>query len=127
MAVLPAFNEASCIGALLTSFCEAIEEEGKPCRIVVVDDGSTDGTGRAAALPRKAFNEYKDVFISEPGFSCMVDILPKLRKYEPIVAEVPIIPRCAQKKSVSKMKVGRTVGQTLRLPVRRRLFGAWGP
>jgi len=240
--VLPAYNEATCIGDLLSSFCDAIEEEGKPCRIIVVNDGSSDNTeevvlgfkervtldlvnhpenrglaeaiktgllravetasekdviitmdadnshlpglvfrmvrlvregndvviasryqkgakirglslyrtclslGAAllfrtilpmdgvrdytcgyrayrAALLKRAFLEYGDEFISEPGFSCMVDILLKLRKYDPIVTEVPLILRYDQKKSASKMNVGRTVKQTLRLLVRRRLNG----
>jgi glycosyltransferase involved in cell wall biosynthesis len=42
--VLPAYNEALCIGELLNSFCEAISEEGKDCRIIVVNDGSSDNT-----------------------------------------------------------------------------------
>src|SRR6266540_948630 len=44
IAVLPAYNEGSCIGALLNSFTDAMEEEGKACRIIVVNDGSTDDT-----------------------------------------------------------------------------------
>lgn len=239
--VLPAYNEGSCIGDLLHSFCEAVEEEGRPCRLVVVNDGSTDDTenivlgfrdrididlishkqnkglaeaiktgllrsvetseerdviitmdadnshlpgllfrmvrliregndvviasryqkgakirglsayrkflsyGAAvlfrivlpmdgvrdytcgyraykASLIKKAFREYGDEFISEPGFSCMVDILLKLRKYDPIIEEVPLILRYDQKKSASKMNVGKTIKQTLRLLVRRR-FG----
>jgi dolichol-phosphate mannosyltransferase len=239
--VLPAYNEASCIGDLLGSFCEAVEEEGTSCRIIVVNDGSTDNTAEVvlgfrnridlelldhplnrglaeaiktgllravessaardviitmdadnshlpgllfrmvrliregndvviasryqkgakirgvslyrrvlsfgaallfrmilpmegvrdytcgyraykAALLKKAFAEYGDEFISEPGFSCMVDILLKLRKYDPIVEEVPLILRYDQKKSESKMNVGKTVRQTLRLLLRRR-FG----
>jgi dolichol-phosphate mannosyltransferase len=238
--VLPAYNEALCIGALLSSFCEAISEEGKTCRLIVVNDGSSDGTGEVvssfadriplelidhpqnrglaeaiktglvravetcsdrdtivtmdadnshlpgllfrmvrliregndvviasryqrgakirglslyrrflsygaamlfrailpmqgvrdytcgyraykAALLKKAFQEYGDEFISEPGFSCMVDILIKLRKYDPIVEEVPLILRYDQKLSASKMNVSKTIGQTLRLLMRRRL------
>ena len=238
--VLPAYNEASCIGALLDSFCEAIDEEGKACRLIIVNDGSTDDTEQTvsgfknrvpldlvthpvnrglaeamktglmravatstdrdvivtmdsdnshlpgllfrmvrliregndvviasryqkgarirglslyrrmlslgaallfrtilpmdgvrdytcgyrayrAALVRQAFDAYGDEFISEAGFSCMVDILLKLRKYDPIITEVPLILRYDQKKSASKMNVARTVRQTLRLLVRRRL------
>lgn len=239
--VLPAYNEASCIGALLNMFHEAIIEEGRQCRLIVVNDGSSDNTAdvvssymdrielelvdhpvnmglaeaiktglfravescsdkdivvtmdadnshlpgllfrmvrliregnevviasryqkgakirglslfrrslsygaamlfrfilpmggvrdytcgyRAykASLLRKAFAEYGSSFISEPGFSCMVDILIKLRKFDPIVVEVPLILRYDQKLSSSKMNVGRTVRQTLSLLIRRR-FG----
>ena len=51
----------------------------------------------------------------------MVEILLKLRKYDPIIEEVPLILRYDQKRSVSKMKVGKTIGQTMKLLVRRRL------
>lgn len=238
--VLPAYNEALCIGALLDSFCEAIGEEGKACRVIVVNDGSSDDTaavvtgflGRIelelinhpqnlglaeaiktglfravetcadkdiivtmdadnshlpgllfrmvrlvregndvviasryqrgakirglslfrrvlsygaallfrtilpidgvrdytcgyrayrASLLKKAFQEYGDEFISEPGFSCMVDILIKLRKFDPIIEEAPLILRYDQKKSSSKMNVRKTIKQTLSLLVRRRL------
>jgi dolichol-phosphate mannosyltransferase len=238
--VLPAYNEAACIGDLLNNFCEAIEEEGRPCRLIVVNDGSSDATEQVvatfmdrisidlvnhprnlglaeaiktgllravetssdkdvivtmdadnshlpgllfrmvrlvreghdvviasryqqgarirglqlyrrllsfgaaalfriafpmdgvrdytcgyrayrAALLQRAFREYGDQFISEPGFSCMVDILLKLNRYDPVVCEVPLILRYDQKKSVSKMNVGKTVRQTLWLLLRRRI------
>lgn len=239
--VLPAYNEALCIGELLHSFCEAISEEGKECRLIVVDDGSSDDTASVvnsyneriqielichqqnrglaeaiktglfravetcsdndvivtmdadnshlpgllfrmvrliregnevviasryqkgakirglsifrrflsyaaamlfrtilpidgvkdytcgyrayrASLLKKAFDEYGKGFISEPGFSCMVDILIKLRKFDPIIEEAPLILRYDQKKSSSKMNVRKTILQTLSLLIRRR-FG----
>lgn len=238
--VLPAYNESLCIGELLNSFCEAINEEGAPCRLIVVNDGSNDDTAAVvrgfqermelelinhpvnkglaeamktglfravetcsdkdiivtmdadnshlpglmfrmvrliregndvviasryqrgakirglslyrrflsytaallfrlilpmdgvrdytcgyrayrATLLKRAFREYGKEFISEPGFSCMVDILIKLRKFDPIVEEAPLILRYDLKKSSSKMNVGRTIRQTLSLLVRRRL------
>ena len=53
----------------------------------------------------------------------MVDILLKIREYNPIITEVPLILRYDQKQGASKMKVLRTVGDTLKLVVRRR-FGS---
>jgi len=63
-------------------------------------------------------------FISEQGFSVMVDILLKLRRIEPEVmfAEVPLLLRYDKKLGASKMAVGRTVREILWLIVRRR-FG----
>jgi dolichol-phosphate mannosyltransferase len=238
--VLPAYNEALCIGDLLESFCKAIADEGKACRLIVVNDGSTDGTGAvvsgfanrlaielinhprnmglaaairtglvhavgtcadedvivtmdadnshppglmfgmsrliqernevvvasryqrgakiwglphyrrflsygaallfrailpmqgvrdytcgyraySARLLKKAFQEYGDEFISEQGFSCMVDILIKLRRFKPLVREVPLVLRYDRKKSTSKMNVRKTIWQTLALLIKRRL------
>lgn len=46
--VLPAFNEAENIAALVARLDAALEALDRPHRILVVDDGSTDGTAEAA-------------------------------------------------------------------------------
>lgn len=46
--VLPAFNEAACLGRLLEHLDEDLTEAGLPYQIIVVDDGSTDGTDAIA-------------------------------------------------------------------------------
>ncbi|MFZ2197985.1 MAG: glycosyltransferase, partial [Thermodesulfovibrionales bacterium] len=74
-----------------------------------------------AGLLRKAFQEYGNKFISEPGFSCMVDILIKLRRFKPLIEEVPLVLRYDRKKSISKMNVRKTIWQTLALLIKRRL------
>ena len=43
--VLPAFNEAEDLPGLLVRIRMALTEVGLPYRVLVVDDGSTDGTG----------------------------------------------------------------------------------
>ena len=47
--VVPAFNEAGNVPSLLASIAEKIEPLAQRYRIVVVDDGSTDGTAEACA------------------------------------------------------------------------------
>ena len=49
----------------------------------------------------------------------MVDILLKLRRLDPICTEVPMILRYDLKKGKSKMNVGRTVAETLKLILKR--------
>jgi len=73
---------------------------------------------RASAL-KELFKAFGEDLISEPGFSCMVDILLKLRKYPLIIGEVPLILRYDKKVGASKMNVGRTIMDTLSLIARR--------
>jgi dolichol-phosphate mannosyltransferase len=74
-----------------------------------------------AELLRKAFKEYGEAFIDQRGFQCMSDILIKLRRFNPIAGEVPMILRYDFKRGSSSMKVGQTVFLTLRLVLARRL------
>jgi len=42
--VIPAFHEAQKLPRTLGAFCEAMDELGLDCELIVVDDGSLDGT-----------------------------------------------------------------------------------
>jgi dolichol-phosphate mannosyltransferase len=75
-----------------------------------------------AGLLRQAFARWGGDFVSEPGFSCMVDILLKLDRLGAVITEAPLILRYDRKPGKSKMDVRRTVLQTLRLLGRHR-FG----
>jgi dolichol-phosphate mannosyltransferase len=70
----------------------------------------------------KAISAYGDKFVDSAGFQCMVDILLKLRKLDVIFGEVPLVLRYDLKQGESKMRIAKTVGQSLSLLVRRR-FG----
>lgn len=75
-----------------------------------------------------AIDVYGDRFVSETGFSCMVDVLLKLRNLrldgrKVVMGEAPMVLRYDMKGGVSKMRVLRTVVQTLSLVVRRRVGG----
>jgi dolichol-phosphate mannosyltransferase len=74
-----------------------------------------------ADVVKRAFDTYGGQFVAESGFSCMVDILLKLRKLDAIMSEVPLILRYDLKMGASKMAVLRTTIDTLLLLVRRRL------
>jgi dolichol-phosphate mannosyltransferase len=72
-----------------------------------------------AGVLSKAFDLWENSFINEPGFSCQVDILLKLRKIGAIISEVPLILRYDQKKGTSKMDVKSTIIDTLKLAAKR--------
>ena len=74
-----------------------------------------------AAVLRDAFARWGADFVDQPGFSCNVDILLKLSRLPIVFAEVPLILRYDRKPGASKMNVGRTALQTLRLIARYRL------
>ncbi len=76
-----------------------------------------------ASVLRKTMDYYGDEFISEKGFSCMVDVLLKMRRFKFVMGEVPFLLRYDEKAGDSKMKVIRTIGQSLSLLVKRRLGG----
>jgi dolichol-phosphate mannosyltransferase len=71
---------------------------------------------------RQALLLYGDRLITETGFSCMADLLLKLRRLDLSMSEVPLELRYERRGGGSKMRVLRTVRQTLMLMLRRR-FG----
>jgi dolichol-phosphate mannosyltransferase len=75
-----------------------------------------------ASLLRRAFDRFgADQLVAERGFSCMVDILLRLRSLAPVMTEVPLDLRYDYKRGASKMRVARTVGATLRVMMRHRV------
>ena len=68
-----------------------------------------------------AVARYGSRFVDTEGFQCMVDILLKLRKLDVIFGEAPMILRYDLKRGASKMRVARTIRQTLSLLAKRRL------
>jgi dolichol-phosphate mannosyltransferase len=75
---------------------------------------------RAESL-RQATEKYGDALITETGFSCMADVLLKLRLLPLTMSEVPLELRYDRRGADSKMRVLRTIRQTLLLIFRRRL------
>jgi dolichol-phosphate mannosyltransferase len=68
-----------------------------------------------ASILQAAFARYSERLISQKGFSCMVDILLKLRTLEPeaIMGEVPLVLRYDLKHGMSKMRAAQTIVDTL--------------
>lgn len=76
-----------------------------------------------ANVLRDSVDFYGDQFVSETGFSCMADVLLKMRRFKYVFGEVPMLLRYDQKEGDSKMAVGKTIIQTLSLLLRRRFGG----
>jgi dolichol-phosphate mannosyltransferase len=74
-----------------------------------------------ATVLRDAVLRYRQEFIDQEGFQCMVDILLKLRRMRLRFGEVPLVLRYDRKAGKSKMKILRTIVKTLALLCRRRI------
>ena len=74
-----------------------------------------------APLLKKTFELYGDELVTESGFSCMADLLLKMRPFRPVCKEAALPLHYDVKEGESKMRVGRTILNTLRLIARRRL------
>jgi dolichol-phosphate mannosyltransferase len=68
-----------------------------------------------AELLKEAFRVYGNHFVEHEGFQSMADILLKLNHLGAVMSEVQLILRYDRKKGQSKMRVGLTVLNTLRL------------
>ena len=76
-----------------------------------------------ANVLRETMKFYGDQFVSEKGFSCMADVLLKMRRFKYVMGEVPMLLRYDQKEGGSKMAVFQTTMLTLKLLVKRRFGG----
>lgn len=72
-----------------------------------------------AGLIQSAFERYGEGFVDKQGFQCMVDVLLKLRRLSPrpLMVEVPFVLRYDRKGGASKMKILKTIVQTLRVAI----------
>ncbi len=75
---------------------------------------------------RRASSVYGPGFIASAGFSCMVEILLKLRPLDITAAECPILLRYDAKRSASKMKVASNIRDTLALLWKARRWSGRG-
>ena len=64
---------------------------------------------------------WGDQFVSQTGFSCMVEILLKLNQLHAIFYEVPLILRYDLKQGRSKMNVRVTIQKTIKLLYQERM------
>ncbi len=70
---------------------------------------------------RRAYGTYGDRFITERGFACMAEIMCQLGRLGGVrFGEVPFILRYDLKPTVTKMRVWRTIRETLGVALRYR-------
>jgi dolichol-phosphate mannosyltransferase len=78
---------------------------------------------RASTL-QLAYDTYGENFINERGFACMVEILFQLKRLGSTrFAEVPFVLRYDLKPTETKMRVGKTIRDTLRVAFKYRMMG----
>jgi dolichol-phosphate mannosyltransferase len=78
---------------------------------------------RAGTLQR-AYDTYGDLFITEQGFACMVEILFQLNRLGSTrFIEVPFVLRYDLKPTETKMRVSKTIKDTLRVALKYRMMG----
>jgi dolichol-phosphate mannosyltransferase len=75
-----------------------------------------------AGVIQEALRKHHGQLVQEQGFACMADLILMLARDGAIIGEVPLLLRYDFKRGASKMRVMRTVRQTLRMVWRHR-FG----
>ncbi|MFI7673852.1 glycosyltransferase [Actinophytocola sp. NPDC049390] len=93
-------------------------------RVAGVRDFTSGFRAYRVSLLDRAARHWGERLIEEQGFACMVELLLKLRHCDPVISEVPLRLRYDRKPGASKLRLGRTVLQYLRLLLRDRLAPA---
>lgn len=89
-----------------------------------VQDFTSGFRAYRVSLLDRAASHWGERLIEEQGFACMVELLLKLRHCRPVITEVPLTLRYDRKQGASKLRLGRTLVQYLKLLVRDRLAPA---
>lgn len=112
----PAFRRALSRGAAVL-FRRVLQLDG-------VHDFTSGYRAYSVEVLGKAAKHWGERLVEERGFACMVELLLKLRHFDPVVAEVPLVLQYDRKQSPSKLRLRRTIGQYVRLLLRDRLAPA---
>lgn len=89
-----------------------------------INDFTSGFRAYRAELLRKVSFHWGETLIHEQGFACMVELLLKLRHWDPIIEEVPFYLRYDRKMGASKLKLFKTLVQYLKLGIRDRVSPA---
>jgi dolichol-phosphate mannosyltransferase len=83
-----------------------------------VTDFTTGYRAYKVSLLSRARRRWGERLIEEQGFTCMVELLLKLRYYNPVIQELPLVLRYDRKLGRSKLKLTKTLLQYLKLALR---------
>ena len=122
--VIPAFNEAAHVADQVTSVDQVMRTSGWEYEIIVVDDGSTDGTAEAASaaglgrVVRRAQNR---------GYGAALKLGVRLAAHDWILITdadgtypVESIPKILAEAETNSMVVGSRTGEVVKVPFARR-------
>ena len=122
--VIPAYNEAAAIGPTLVQIEAVLREAGLPAEIIVVDDGSRDGTAAEVAkypgarLVQHAYNR---------GYGAALKTGIRQARYDVIAITdadgtypIKMLPRLISEIGPYDMVVGARTGSEVHIPLRRR-------
>lgn len=137
--VVPAYNEARRLGASLERICAYLAQRGAANEVIVVDDGSVDGTaevatrfpvtllrlernaGKGAALRHGVLaSRGRRVLLSDADLSTPIEEVERL---EPVLAEAPVVlgsralasSRITRRQPRGRELMGKTFNLVLRL------------
>ena len=86
-----------------------------------INDFTSGFRAYRVSLLNKASINWGETLILEQGFACMVELLLKLRHWQPNIVEVPFFLRYDRKLGASKLKLTKTLMQYLKLAIRDRV------
>jgi glycosyltransferase involved in cell wall biosynthesis len=121
--VIPAYNEELAVGNVVRELRDLFAREGVTAEIIVVDDGSTDGTGQAAAAAGARVLRNR----SNRGYGASLKIGIVAAGHEIIVITdadgtypSQYIPEMLDQMEHADMVVGARIGSNVNIPMVRR-------
>jgi glycosyltransferase involved in cell wall biosynthesis len=121
--VIPAFNEESQIRSVVSELQALLEDHNVSVEVVVVDDGSTDGTGRAASAAGARVIQHR----SNRGYGAALKTGILAAKHDVIAIidadgtyPAEYLPEMLIELEHADMVVGARTGQNVHIPLVRR-------
>jgi glycosyltransferase involved in cell wall biosynthesis len=121
--IIPAFNEHLAVGAVVKEVSEVLDECGVDGEIIVIDDGSTDGTGDAALRAGARVLRHR----SNRGYGTALKTGIMAASHNLILITdadgtypVKYIPELLEGLETADMAVGARIGRNVAIPLVRR-------